>query len=176
MFVEIINVLGVLMSFSQKEAVYAAVKAYLDDKSIQHDDGQLVSLDKDGRKTVIEMIATAAMNGNMAFSAEAKAKYDTIEKVREYGNGLLSNWLRKDKRLNGGSTYVAKNPGSRAGQGDETVKALRALKTQLSEKSQIEAVDSELTKRLDFLRAGKKKQVTIDINLLPESVRNLFKA
>lgn len=162
------------MSFSQKEAVYAAVKAYLDDKGIAHDDGQLVTLDKEGRKTVIEMISQAAMSGNMAFSTDAKAKYDTIEKVRDYSNGLLSNWLRKDTRLNGGSPYAAKNPGSRAGQGDATVKALRALKTQLADKTQIEVVDAELQKRLGELRASKTKQVQIDISKLPESVRNLY--
>lgn len=162
------------MSYSQKDSVYAAVKAFLDDKSIQHDDGQEVNLDKDGRKTVIEMVAQAAMSGNMAMTEEAKTKYDTIEKMRGYCNGLLSNWLRKDVRLNGGDKYIAKNPGSRAGQGDEVLRNLKALKTTLTDADHVAAVDAEITKRTAEIQASKVKKVAVDFSKLPESLRSMF--
>jgi hypothetical protein len=162
------------MSFSQKESVYAAVKAFLDEKGINHDDGQVVTLDKDGRKTVIEMISQAAMHGDMQLSDEAKTKYNTIEKMRGYVNGLLSNWLRKDVRLNGGSKYETKNPGSRAGQGDETLKSLKALRGTLSDAAHIAAVDSEIEKRQAEISAAKAKKVEINFDVLPDSIRSMI--
>ena len=162
------------MSFTQKESCYAAVKSFLEEKGIPHDDGQEVVLDKDDRKTGMEMIAVAAMNGEMQFKDNSRVKYDTIEKMRTYVNGLLSNWLRKDTRLNGGNKYATKNPGSRAGQGDEVIKNLKALKTTLTEAEHIAAVDAEIQKRFEEIRSAKTKQVQIDVTKLPESVRNLF--
>jgi hypothetical protein len=162
------------MSFSQKDSVYAAVKAFLDEKGILHDDGQEVKLDKDGRKTVIEMISQSALQGDMALSAEAAAKYNTIETMRGYVNGLLSNWLRKDTRLNGGGKYVAKNPGSRAGQGDEVLKNLKALKTTLTDKDHVAAVDVEIAKRTAEVQATKAKKVEINFDKIPENLRAMF--
>lgn len=162
------------MSYSQKASVYAAVKAFLDEREIAHEDGQKVTLDKDGRKTVIEMISQSAIIGDMTLSAEAAAKYNTIELMRGYVNGLLSNWLRKDTRLNGGGKYAAKNPGSRAGQGDEVLKNLKALRTTLTEKAHLEACDAEITKRTAEVQAAKAKKVEINFDKIPESIRNLF--
>ncbi len=162
------------MSFSQKESVYAAVKAFLDEKEIAHDDGQEVKLDKDGRKTVIEMISQSAMSGDMTLSAEAKTKYNTIELMRGYVNGLLSNWLRKDTRLNGGGKYVAKNPGSRAGQGDEVLKNLKALRGTLTDASHIAACDAEIVKRTAEVQAAKTKKVEINFDKIPENIRAMF--
>lgn len=162
------------MSFSQKASVFAAVVAYLEEKGISHNDNQEVALDKEGRKTVIEMVAQSAISGDMAMSAEAFAKYDTIEKMRGYCNGLLSNWLRKDTRLNGGGKYVAKNPGSRTGQGDDVLKNLKALKTTLTEDAHIQAVDEEISKRQAELQASKAKKVAVNFDVIPDSIRELL--
>jgi len=164
------------MSFSQKESVFAGVSAFLVENGREHelDAGQAISLTKDERRTVIEMIAMAALNGEMEMKDAAKAKYSTIETMRGYCNGLLSNWLRKDTRLNGDTPYVTKNPGSRAGQGDDTIKNLKALKATLTEPEHLAAVDVEIQKRFEELRTAKSKQVSIDVSKLPESVRNLY--
>jgi hypothetical protein len=164
------------MSYNQKESVYAGVSAFLSEtgRESELDAGQAITLNKDERKTVIEMIAVAAMNGEMEMKPAAKAKYSTLELMRGYVNGLLSNWLRKDTRLNGDTPYVTKNPGSRAGQGDDTIKNLKALKATLTEPEHIAAVDAEIQKRFEELRTAKTKQVQIDVSKLPESVRNLF--
>jgi len=109
---------------SQKEGVYNAVVAFHNDNGLSFEDGNKVEFSKDDRATVIGIIYEAFNAGEIDMSTEAKTNFDTPEKLKTYTNGLLSNWLRKDVRLNGGSKYVAKNPGSRAGQGDETVKNL----------------------------------------------------
>lgn len=48
-----------------------------------------------------EILTVMAWEGEMEFTAESKLKYDTVDKVRTYCRGLLSNWLRKDVRLGG---------------------------------------------------------------------------
>lgn len=164
-----------MSKFSQKESVYAAVKAFLQENGIKHEDGQRVTLDKEGRRAVIAMVTTAAMAGEMELSAEAAAKYDTTEKMSGYANGLVSNWLRKDTRLNGGEAYEPKNPGSRAGQGDEVIKNLRNFVKTLTEESHKKAVEAEIKKRQAEIQSSKAKKVEINVELLPESLRSFVK-
>lgn len=161
--------------FSQKESVYAAIKAYANENNIRHEDGEVISLDKTGRKMVVEMVTQAALAGEMSLSDEALAKYNTREKMLKYCDGLVNNWLRKDTRLNGGTPYEPKNPGSRVGSGDEVVKALRALKTLATTTDEHKAlIDAELNKRLEEIRAAKAPKVSVDFSKIPESIRNLF--
>lgn len=164
-----------MSKFSQKESVFAAVKAYCQENGIKHEDGQKLELSKDGRKAVIEMVTQAALAGTMELSVEATAKYSTAQAMRTYCNGLVSNWLRKDVRFNGGEKYTPANPGSRAGQGDEVIKNLRALKKNLTATGDIAAVDAEIEKRVAELKTSKVKAVTIDASKIPEHLRALLK-
>lgn len=112
-------------------------------------------------------------NGTVELSAEAAAKYDTEAKLKSYTQGLVSNWLRKDVRLNGGSKYETKNPGSRAGSGDDTVKALRALRSTLTNADQIAEVEMEIAARIAAFKASKTPKVEINAELIPENLRHL---
>lgn len=158
---------------SQKASVYAAVLVVMG-----LDDGHsgLVELSKEQRKEVIGLVTSSIMNGETEFSDEARTKYDTTDKVKTYTNGLVSNWLRKDVRLNGGDKYVAKNPGSRAGSGDEVLKNLKALKSTLTDVEHVAAVDDEIAKRTAELATAKAKTVAIDESKIPESLRHLLSA
>jgi len=109
----------------QNEAVFQAVCAVLDRSTFS----SAVQLTKEQRNTVIEMVTQGIVSGVVDFSDEAKAKYDTEAKIKSYTTGMVSNHLRKDKRLNGNVEYEIKNPGSRAGSGDGTLKALKALRS-----------------------------------------------
>lgn len=157
---------------SQKEGVYNAVVAFHDENNVSFEDGNQVEFSKEDRATVIGMICEAFHADEITMSSEAKAKFDTPEKLKSYTNGLLSNWLRKDTRINGGSKYVAKNPGSRAGQGDETVKNLRLLKKTLSDPTQIAEVDASIDARLAEIKASKAPTVEIDYDAIPADLRD----
>jgi hypothetical protein len=159
---------------NQKEACYAAVKAWLQEKGIHHDDGEHLSLSKDAKREIVEMITQAAVAGEMEFSEAALIKMNTVEKLRNYCSSLLSNWLRKDTRLNGSVAYVPKNPGTKTGQTDEVVRNLRALRAKLTEESHLEAIDAQIQKRLEELRTAKTQQVAVDFNKIPVNIRNLF--
>lgn len=93
-------------------------------------------------------------------------------KLKAYVSGLQSNWLRKDKRLNGNVAYQAKNPGSRAGSTDAQVKAMRLL---LATKDKPEE-RAEIQKFIDARVATLKptKSVVIDESAIPEELKHLL--
>lgn len=91
------------------------------------------------------------------------------DSVLKYIPGLVNNHVRKDKRLNGGVEYEAKRPGSRAGTGDESVKAMRTLLSMTTDAAAKAAIQAEIEKRLLEI----KPKVELNIDALPESLRHL---
>ena len=164
-----------MAKYSQKEAVYLAITSFLQENGRQLDDGDKIDLSSEDKKTIVTMIVTAIETHSMEFSAEAAINYDTPEKVRNYSTGLLSNWLRKDERLNGGKKHSIKKPGSRVGQDDLIVKSLKKLKKALTSQKEIEAVDLEIEARIEILRLEKVKNVSINKDDIPAHLLHLIK-
>ena len=158
---------------NQKESVFQAVTSVLEEAG-QSVDGA-VNLTKEQRSQVVSLVTDSITTGDTEFSDSAKTKYDTPEKVRSYTVGLVNNWLRKDKRLNGGEAYKPANPGSRAGSQDPVIKELRKLFSTLTEDDQKEAVQAEIDARLESIRAEKSatKKESIDLDQIPEHLRSL---
>ena len=155
---------------NQKEAVYVTTMNVLAEAEIPFDDGMNVSelITKDQRAQVIAIIANDFLAGEIEMTAEAKVKYSTLDKMKGYVNGLVSNWYRKDTRLNGGGKYVAKNPGSRAGVGDAQLKALKTLRTlKADDKEALKAIDEHIARRQKEIGEEKAKTVTVDLSKIP---------
>jgi hypothetical protein len=159
------------MSVNQKQGVYDAVVAFCEENDIHFEDGMKLELTKEQRSTVVEMVTQALIAGEIDFSDVAREKHDTEQKKRTYCNGLVSNWLRKDKRLNGNTTYEIKNPGSRAGQGDEQLKNLKLLYKTIDDEDQKATVQEAIDKRVEELKTEKLGKVEIDYNAIPESLK-----
>lgn len=150
----------------QREAVFNAVCEVTGNESF---DGA-VELSKEQRTEVHAMVMN---NSEMDFSESAVAKYDTEAKKSGYVSGLISNWLRKDKRLNGNTTYQPKNPGSRAGQGDPQIRELRKLlKIHAGTKTEGE-IKGFIDTRLSEIARDKVKNVEIDYSQLPAELQDL---
>jgi len=139
--------------YNQKTAVYLAITAYLNEVGRPFDDGDKLVLTQEDRKTITTMVVAFIETGDMEFTA--KAKYNTPEKIRNYATGLISNWLRKDVRLTGGTKHTTKNPGSRIGQSDSLVKKLKALRKVLTIQKEIDKVDKEIETRIIELQREK---------------------
>lgn len=75
--------------------------------------------------------------------------------LKAYVSGLQSNWLRKDKRLNGDVQYVAKNPGSRTGTTDPQVKAMRMLIATKTDPQEIAEIQAFIDKRVAEIKPAK---------------------
>jgi len=159
------------MSIKQNDSVFQAVCSVLGVDGFN----EAVILTKNERSNVIEIVTQGIMSGTVDFSAEARIKHDTEAKVRTYTNGMVSNHLRKDKRLNGEVKYEPKNPGSRAGQGDDQLKALKALASTLPAGYDRTAIDAAIASRVEELKASKTKAVKIDMSFLPEEFKHLVK-
>jgi len=132
------------MAIKQKDAVYAAFAA-----------AQGQGLEGEAAKDfAVEQVKAGLMTGEIShstgFTDEAKAK--------SYAKALISNWLKKDDRLNGGTKYV---PSKRRGPQvkDETLKklleSLKSLKAHDADAELIAKVEAMAQKRREEVQAAK---------------------
>lgn len=160
------------MKNTQRNAVFVAICNIR--KTSEFDSA--VVLTKDERGLVQQMVCEGFRNGTIEFeSTPANAeKLASDSKLSAYVSGLISNWLRKDTRLNGGEKYEVKNPGSRVGQSDEQMKTLRALRKQFEGTDKASIIDQQIEKRKSELAAAKVKSVALtaeQIDALPADVK-----
>ena len=151
--------------FNQKTATYNAIKAACKEFNIVHEDNNLLELPKHARQFVSAMLIEGFKNKQIELDKEFNE-----QQLKNYVTGLISNWLRKDTRFNGGVQYIAKNPGSRAGVSDPTVKALKALLSTRTDPAEIAEIQQHIDNKLQELNATKKK-VSINVNDLPADLR-----
>ncbi len=155
-----------MSTMSQKEAVFAAVTNVCGERE------GAFSPSKDERANVNQILFEGFRSGSIEYKGDVSALSDSD--LKAYVSGLQSNWLRKDKRLNGGVAYVAKNPGSRAGSTDAQVKAMRALLSTQTDPTKKAEIQAFIDKRLAEIKPA--KSVSIDMSALPEELRHLASA
>lgn len=146
---------------SQKEAVFSAVTNVCGEQEGAY------TPSKDERASVNQILFEGFKSGSIEFAGELPED----SKLKGYVSGLQSNWLRKDKRLNGGTQYVAKNPGSRAGSTDPQIKAMRVLLSTQEDPTKRAEIESFIARRLAEIKPA--KTVTIDVDALPEALRHM---
>lgn len=156
------------MSTSQKEAIFAAVVSVLEANGVSFTEGETIAkemLDKNMRSSVLDSLVQSFEAGNIAVD---KAQ----ENIRSYFSGTVSNWLRKDTRLNGGVKHTIKNPGSRRGQQDSVIKNLRLLQQRYTNGTdEYTAIQGKIDTRLGELKA--KNQPKIDTSVIPDDLKHL---
>ena len=146
---------------NQKDAVFQAVE------QVSEITGSAVELSSSQRAQVHEEVLGMFLRGEVDYRGGTPDETT----LRKYIPGLVNNWLRKDTRLNGGSKYVTKNPGSRAGTSDEGIKAMKLLlsvTTDMNDRLRIEAAIRERQEEL-------KPKPAINIDALPEELRHLVR-
>lgn len=168
---------------NQKEATYNAIISAFENANVSFESGDVAkdSLTAEMRSEVRETLFTQFRNSEVVFSDTfAETKLNNDSELKKYIAGLVSNWVKKDKRLNGNVQYKIANPGSRAGQGDEQVKALRSLIKQLTVAGNTDGLTEAkeaLTARQATLAAAKAtKSSPINVDALPEHLKNLVKS
>lgn len=153
-----------MSKITQKEAVFTAVNTVLSEANITVSDSESAKqhMTKELRAQVNQILFAAFRAGEVQLDGEK-----TDAELKQYVSGLQSNWLNKDKRLNGDVTYVAKNPGSRTGITDSQVKALRGLLTQTEDAAERSEIQGYLDARLAEIGVKKAKSSKIDFSALP---------
>ncbi len=148
---------------SQKEAVFNAVT------NVCGSGKESYSPSKEQRAQINQVL----FEGFRAGTIELAVEKDDAQ-LKAFVSGLQSNWLRKDKRLNGGVQYVAKNPGSRAGAGDAQLKAMRQLLSTVNAEEDRAEIQAHIDARVAEINAGKKKSITVDYSALPAELAEKF--
>ena len=115
---------------------------------------------------------TMFRDGSVAYSEEFKTKASDDTELKKYISGLVNNWIRKAPEFNNGSKYEAKNPGSRQGSQDEQVREMKKLLSITTDAKAKASIQQAIDNRLAAI-ASEKKQVTINVDALPESLRHL---
>lgn len=162
---------GDTMKQNQKEAVFAAICSVLVENNIEFSEGMDVGtvMSRELRAQVNNILFHGFKNGDIQLDREFS---DTD--LKAYVSGLQSNWIRKDKRLNGGTQYVAKNPGSRAGSGDAQLKAMRALISTLTSPADKAEVQKHIDARVAEIALTKTSTKVIDYSALPAALATKF--
>jgi hypothetical protein len=156
-----------MTKMNQKEAVYTTVMNIIGEYGLEGVPAQVIN--KEHRGAVNAVLFEGFKSGMI----ELEREFSDTE-LKAYVSGLVSNWLRKDKRLNGGVQYVAKNPGSRTGSTDAMLKSLRALKSTLTDPSDIAEVEKHIALRIAELKPA-KQQPSVDYSALPAELAAKFK-
>ncbi len=141
-----------MSKMSQKEAVFSAVTNVC---GVQ--DGAYEPT-KEQRASVNQILFEGFKSGGIEYAGTLPE--DT--KLKSYVSGLQSNWLRKDKRLNGDVQYVAKNPGSRAGSTDPQIKAMRVLLNTQEDPAKRAEIESFIARRLAEIKPSKQTTLTAE--------------
>jgi hypothetical protein len=157
---------------SQNEAVFSAVTSVLAENNITVKDGESFStyLSREFRAQVTNILVEGFNSGSIVLGK----KFATEADLRTYCSGLTSNWLRKDPRLNGGVKYEAKNPGSRVGSSDASLKAMRLLLSTQTNASDKATIQSHIDARVAEIKASKKPVKQIDFSALPAALAEKY--
>ena len=162
---------------TQKKAVVSIILSTLSARGVNYELGGDVPVNDvltDADKTTIrDFLFTGFRKGEIEMKADAKAKAHDDSYLKSYVSGLLNNWVRKEKEFNCGNVYKAKNPGSRAGSGDEQIREMKKLLSQVTDAEQKKTIQAAIDARMAEIKPSVKTE--IDFSKLPESLRHLAK-
>lgn len=167
---------------SQRLAIFAAITHVFADKGVHFEPGMNAApLLTDAYRGMVHAIVCEGFRKGtieLADTAANREKLASESEMNKYVSGLISNWLRKDTNLNGGSKYQPKNPGSRTGQSDEQIKTLRALaKKFASEPAKLSVINAQIEARKSEIAATKVKTIEVteeQLAKLPAELRDML--
>ena len=151
-----------MKSISQADAVFQATSEVVGEFDART---PIVEQINDGQfDSIVARVCTMFTDGVTAFKPTPanEEKLRNPAKLKSYVSGLVNNHHRKDRRLNGGTAYVPKNPGSRA-----TNPELRELKKLLpsleGDATKFEAVQARI-EEIQAEIAMAKPKATVDLS------------
>jgi len=167
------------MALNQREATFQAIIDVLNNSGVTFTPGEEVKsvLTSEHKKKVRQILVSGFKDGSITSTPEFMSKMSTDADLSKYASGLISNWVKKDTRLNGNKKPQSVSGGNstRIGNGDSQVKELKKLlKATAGTDSEQEVVDA-LNERLSQLKTSKvsKSKNSINTDSVPENLRHL---
>ena len=156
---------------TQKQGVYQATRSVLQENGVVFEDRQDVKplVTTEMRKNIISIVVAGLKEGNIMIRDD----FDEV-KLESYTKGMVSNWFRKDERLNGGVKHEIANPGSRAGATNPKIREIKKLLATLTSDDKNKAkVEAVLAEEIAKHKAATQKKIEIDIDQLPDDLKDL---
>lgn len=152
---------------SQKDGTFNVVKTVLNDFKREINPTEQVVLSSEERAGCIQRLCSMLENKTIFTSKN----YNESGR-KTYAGGLLSNWLKKDRRLNGDIEFQLKNPGSRANNTTPEIIELKKLHKHVKGTEDESKVKSMLDDKVTEHRQSRQMQA-IDITLIPAELQDL---
>ena len=165
-----------MKSMSQGLAVYTATVEVLGANGLEFDSSVPAAeqVTPATRSQIVDRVVDMFHAGEVAFkdSEANKAKLANETHLRKYVVGLIHNWFKKSRKLNGGIAYIPSKTGVRTS--DTELRELRKLLKSYEEgTSEYDAIQARMTQRQAELDAAKPKQ-TADLSKISPELRNLL--
>jgi hypothetical protein len=166
------------MAKNQREATFEAIVTVLSNSNVSFTPGSNVKsvLTSDHKKQVRQILINGFKSGTVEHTQDfAKTKLNSDTELNKYCSGLISNWVKKDNRLNGNVKYQTVNTGTRVGSSDPQVKELRKLLKATAGTAEEKDVNEALNARLAQVKSTKTPKISIDVEAIPENLKHLVK-
>lgn len=156
---------------NQREATCNTILAVLADRGVSYElDGETpvsAVLNSDDKTKVRAILFASFRAGKIDYKASFAPKVADDKELKEYISGLVNNWIRKAPEFNGGATYQAKNPGSRAGSGDEMVREMKKLLSVTTDAEARAVIQTAIEER----QAAIAPKTEINLDAIPAELR-----
>lgn len=135
---------------SQKDAVFRAIELVLLRDGIWIESTTKVSdlLTPEHKVQITNILSEGFKEGLINLKSKK-----TNEDLDKYVIKLQSNWLTRDRRLNGNVMYMARNTDLRNEHTDPQIKALKALLSTKTDEKEIEEIQGYISQRLEALKS-----------------------
>ena len=144
---------------TQKDAVFSAISQILASNNISFNPNSTnvaTLLTRELRSQVNARLVADFNAGAVELSDDAKSKLNDTAALRAYISGLVSNWLRKDPRLNGGTVLATSTSSatqtSKVLKTDPQLQALRKLHTSQVEPAKRMEIQAHIDRRIAELK------------------------
>lgn len=158
---------------NQRNAVVSTILSVLEESGINYELNGSTSVSEvltDSHKAKIrDILFLGFKQKQISYSADFQHKVDNDAELKKYVSGLLNNWIRKAPEFNSNTKYQAKNPGSRAGAGDEQVREMKKLLSATTDAKAKELIQQAIDNRLAEIKPT--KEVTINLESIPAELR-----
>lgn len=162
------------MKVNQRTATVNAILAVLKERGVDYEFNGSTNVSEllttEDLVKVRAILFTMFKNDKISYKEEFRSKVESDSELKKYISGLVNNWIRKAPEFNGGIKHETKNPGSRAGSGDEKVKEMKKLLSITTDPTAKALIQQAINDRVASLKA-EKNQVEIDYSVIPEELR-----
>ena len=166
------------MAKNQREATFDAIIDVLSSSNVSFSAGSNVKsvLTSEHKKQVRQALVNGFRSGTIECTPDfAKTKLNSDTELNKYCSGLISNWIKKDNRLNGNVKHQTTSSGTRVGAGDSQVKELKKLLKATAGTDAEKEVNEALNARLAQIKSTKTAKTSIDVQVIPENLKHLVK-